>query len=42
VSLVETKNHIKNQVMLALGMEKGTLIDLETSDIPGKELYKND
>jgi uncharacterized protein YprB with RNaseH-like and TPR domain len=35
---VETKNHIKNQVMLALSIEKGTLIDLETSGIPGKDL----
>jgi hypothetical protein len=31
--LVETKNHIKDQVVLALGIEKGSLIDLETSGL---------
>ena len=31
--LQETKNHIKNQVTLALGIEKGSLIDFETTGL---------
>jgi len=31
--LQETKNHIKNQVVLAVGIEKGSLIDFETTGL---------
>jgi uncharacterized protein YprB with RNaseH-like and TPR domain len=34
MAMVETKNHIKDQIVLALGIEKGSLIDLETSGLP--------
>jgi uncharacterized protein YprB with RNaseH-like and TPR domain len=35
--LKETKNHIKTSVTLALGLDKGSLIDFETTGIPWKD-----
>jgi len=35
--LRETKNHIRTTFTLALGLDRGSLIDFETTGIPGKD-----
>ncbi|MGC8577988.1 MAG: ribonuclease H-like domain-containing protein [Thermoproteota archaeon] len=37
MAFVETKNHIKSQVMLTVSIERGSLIDFETTGIPFKD-----
>jgi uncharacterized protein YprB with RNaseH-like and TPR domain len=34
MSFIRSKNHIKEEVTLALGVEEGTLIDIETTGLP--------
>ena len=35
--LTETKNHIRTTITLAIGLEKGSLIDFETTGIPWRD-----
>jgi len=37
MAFVETKNHIRSQVMLIVGIERGSLIDFETTGVPFKD-----
>jgi uncharacterized protein YprB with RNaseH-like and TPR domain len=34
MSLIRSKNHLKEEMTLALGVERGTLIDIETTGLP--------
>jgi len=38
--LTRSKNHIKEEVALALGIERGTLIDIETTGLPISEEHE--